>query len=220
MHYKQQQIARNQYRFFPLEVPAGLALGVRVRKTSPGAIGGAEVRALAPLGSGAFVREWNLRCAQTFPDDAIKIGDVIVRANSALSPDGILEVLSAQGEPRLLILARWAGSSAAGAKAPSVEAPGVGAPPGGAAAEFPAPPSRPCSPVSGLLEPPPRPPPPSSSTSAEDRALLEELRHCFPRAVAAHPSLPAPRPAAPEANLPFAESPPAVPQDDADTGLP
>ena len=117
---------------------------MEVRKTTPGAVAGAEVRELAPLGSGAFVREWNLRCAQTSPDDAIKIGDVIVRANSALSPDGILEVLSAQGEPRLLILARWAGSSAAGAKAPSVEAPGVGAPPGGAAAEFPAPPSRPC----------------------------------------------------------------------------
>ena len=82
---KQQQIERAQYRFFPVEVPAKRALGVEVRKTTPGANAGAEVRELAPLGSGAFVREWNLRCAKTFPDDAIKIGDVIVRANSAPS---------------------------------------------------------------------------------------------------------------------------------------
>ena len=88
------------------------------------------------FGSGAFVVEWNLRCAQTFPDDAIKIGDVIVIANSARSPDIILEVLSEPGEPRLLILARWKGSSAADAMAPGVAAPGIGAPPGGAVAEI------------------------------------------------------------------------------------
>ena len=217
---KQQQIERAQFRFFPVEVPAGRALGVGVRKTTPGALAGAVVRELAPQGSGAFVREWNLRCAQTFPDDAIQIGDVIVRANWAVSYDSILEVLRAQGEPRLLVLARWVGSSSAKAMAPSVEAPGIGALAGDAAADFPELPRRPCSPVSVLLELPPRPPPSWSPTSADDLALLQELQYCFPRAVARHPSLPAPSPAAAEADLLFAESPPVLPQDDADTGLP
>ena len=146
---KQQQTERAKYRCFPVQVLAGRAVGVVLRKTTFGAIAGAEMRELTPLGSGAFVREWILRCAQTFPDDAIKIGDDIVRANWALSPDGMLEVLSAQGEPRLLILARWTGASATGAKASSEEAHGVGEPPGGAAAEPPAPPRSQCSGVPG-----------------------------------------------------------------------
>ena len=77
----QQQTERAKYRCFPVKVLAGRALVVVLRKTTFGAVAGAEMRELAPLGSGAFVRQRILRCAQTFPDDAIKIGDVIVRAN-------------------------------------------------------------------------------------------------------------------------------------------
>ena len=53
-----------------------------------------------------------MRCDHTFPDDAINIGDVIVCANWAINPDHIWEVLKAQDEQRLLILARRAEASA------------------------------------------------------------------------------------------------------------
>ena len=53
-----------------------------------------------------------MRCDHTFPDDAINIGDVIVCANWAINPDHIWEVLNAQDEQRLLILARRAEASA------------------------------------------------------------------------------------------------------------
>ena len=109
---KQQQIERAKYRHWHVDVPAGCALGVSVKKSDPGPIAGAEVTALASLGSGAFVLEWNMRCDHTFPDDAINIGDVIVCANWAISPDHIWEVLKAQDEQRLLILARRAEASA------------------------------------------------------------------------------------------------------------
>ena len=108
----QQQLERAKYRHWHVDVPAGRALGVLVVKSTPGAIAGAEVRALAPLGSGAFVVEWNMRCNNNFPDDAINIGDVIVCANWATNPDGIWEVLKAPDEHRLLILARRAEASA------------------------------------------------------------------------------------------------------------
>ena len=133
---EQQRIERARFRYFSVDVPVGRALGLQIRKTTSGAVAGAVVRGLASQDSGAFVTEWNQRCDRTFPDDAIKIGDVIVIANSARSPDSIVEVLSEPGEPRLLILARWKGSSAADAMAPGVAAPGIGAPPGGAVAEI------------------------------------------------------------------------------------
>jgi hypothetical protein len=109
---KQQQIERAKYRHWHLDVPAGRALGVSVVKSTTGPLAGAEVRALAPLGSGAFIVEWNMRCDHTSPDDAVNIGDVIVCANWAINPDGIWEVLKAQDEQRLLILARRAEASA------------------------------------------------------------------------------------------------------------
>ena len=115
---KQQQIERAKYRHWHVDVPAGRALGVSVVKSTAGAIAGAEVRALAPLGSGAFVVEWNMRCDHTFPDDAINIGDVIVCANWVINPDGIWEVLKAQGHERLLILARRAEASAIASSPP------------------------------------------------------------------------------------------------------
>ena len=108
---KQQQIERAKYTHWHVDVPAGRALVVAVVKSTPGPNAGAKVRALAPLGSGAFVVEWNMRCDRTFPDDAIKIGDVIVCAHWAINPDGIWEVpalrptaTSDDGHPRFLPL--------------------------------------------------------------------------------------------------------------------
>ena len=57
--------------------------------------------------------EWNHRSAQTFPDDMIRVGDVIVRANVAHSPDDIEEVLRLQSMTRLLVVARCAAAVAA-----------------------------------------------------------------------------------------------------------
>ena len=98
-------------RFFHVEVPRGCAFGVRVQQSTKGPVLGATI---LELGSSGFVLEWNHRSALTFPDDVIKVGDVIVRANAARIPDDIEEVLRLQDEPRLLVVARYQGACLAG----------------------------------------------------------------------------------------------------------
>ena len=209
---EQQEIDRAKYRHFHVDVPAGRALGVSVVKSTPGAIAGAEVLALATLGSGAFVVEWNMRCEDTFPDDAIKIGDIIVRANSASSPDDIWEVLKAQGEPRLLILARWAEDGAIASTSAEVRAlPGPPWPPAVFAQVAGRPDSRPrdigAAQVAEALR--------ASAALRETRGISPHWHSGPP------PRLPLQRPAAPEAppdaspvslyGLPPAGPPPALP---------
>ena len=92
-------------RRFHVDVPAGVAVGVKVRKT----VVGVEVR---ELGSSGFVVEWNHWSGLTFPEDMIIVGDIIFRANAAQNPDAILDELALRRhKPRLLIVARPTTSS-------------------------------------------------------------------------------------------------------------
>ena len=92
-------------RRFHVDVPAGVAVGVKVRNT----VVGVEVR---ELGSSGFVVEWNHWSGLTFPEDMIIVGDIIFRANADQNPDDILDELALRRhKPRLLIVARPTTSS-------------------------------------------------------------------------------------------------------------
>ena len=56
-----------------------------------------------------FILEWNERSARTFPDDVIRVGDIIVRVNEARTRKDIVNVLKQPALSWLLVIARIEG---------------------------------------------------------------------------------------------------------------
>ena len=55
---------------------------------------------------GFVLSEWNERSAQTFPSDVLRVGDVIVRANEADTPTGIIDVMKVMTVGKIFVVAR------------------------------------------------------------------------------------------------------------------
>ncbi len=75
---------------FPVEVPPGLGLGVQLKKRRREPAG-YEITEILTAGD-HFVLGWNARSAQTFPDDVLRVGDIIIQANAATTHTEIREL--------------------------------------------------------------------------------------------------------------------------------
>ena len=53
-----------------------------------------------------FALEWNKRSAQMFPSDMLRVGGVIVRANEADTPTGIIDVMKVMTVGKICVVAR------------------------------------------------------------------------------------------------------------------
>ena len=54
----------------------------------------------------SFALEWNKRSAQMFPSDMLRVGDVIVCANEADTPTGIIDVMKVMTVGKIFVVAR------------------------------------------------------------------------------------------------------------------
>ena len=96
-----------QYKLFHVDVPPGKGLGVQIqrRRREPA---GYEITAIETEGD-PFILQWNKRSAETFPNDVIRVGDIIVRVNAARTHKDIVNVLKQPELSWLLVIARIEG---------------------------------------------------------------------------------------------------------------
>ena len=89
---------------FPVDVPPGKGLGVDIqwRRRDPV---GYEITAIVTAGD-PFILQWNKRSAETFPENVIRVGDIIVRVNAATIHKEVVKVLKQKELPWILVIAR------------------------------------------------------------------------------------------------------------------
>ena len=92
------------YNLHHVDVPPGKGLGVQIerRRREPA---GYEITGIETEGD-PFILQWNKRSAETFPDNVIRVGDIIVRVNAARTQKEIVNVLKQPEEQWLLLIAR------------------------------------------------------------------------------------------------------------------
>ena len=66
---------------------------------------GYEITAIVTAGD-PFILQWNKRSAETFPENVIRVGDIIVRVNAATIHKEIVKVLKQPELPWILVIAR------------------------------------------------------------------------------------------------------------------
>ena len=89
---------------FHVDMPSGPVLGARVRPHDDEPVG-LEVVGVQVEGHG-FIVQWNRRCAVVFPNDMLRVGDIIIAANEARTPADIERVLLDASKARLLVISR------------------------------------------------------------------------------------------------------------------
>ena len=87
-----------------MDVPPGKGLGVDIqwRRRDPV---GYEITAIVTAGD-PFILQWNKRSAETFPDNVIRVGDIIVRVNEARTRKEVAEVMKQPALQWILVIAR------------------------------------------------------------------------------------------------------------------
>ena len=89
---------------FPVDVPPGKGLGVDIqwRRREPA---GYQITAIETKGD-PFILQWNKRSAETFPDNVIRVGDIIVRVNEARTRKEVAKMLNQPELEWILVIAR------------------------------------------------------------------------------------------------------------------
>ena len=92
------------YNLYHVDVPPGKGLGVDIqwRRRDPV---GYEITAIVTAGD-PFILQWNKRSAVTFPDNVIRVGDIIVRVNEARTRKEVAKMLKQPELEWILVIAR------------------------------------------------------------------------------------------------------------------
>ena len=89
---------------FPVDVPPGKGLGVQLQRRRSEPVG-YQITEIETEGN-PFILEWNERSARTFPDDVIRVGDIIVRVNEARTRKEVAKMLNQPELEWILVIAR------------------------------------------------------------------------------------------------------------------
>ena len=89
---------------YHVDVPPGKGLGVDIqwRRRDPV---GYEITAIVTAGD-PFILQWKKRSAETFPENVIRVGDIIVRVNAATIHREIVKVLKQPELQWIRVIAR------------------------------------------------------------------------------------------------------------------
>ena len=89
---------------YHVDVPPGKGLGVHIqrRRREPA---GYEITAIEPAFD-PFILQWNKRSAETFPENVIRVGGIIVRVDAATIHKEVVKVLTQLELEWILVIAR------------------------------------------------------------------------------------------------------------------